>query len=269
MSLAQFLTQIGGALGGPPNPMGMGGMGGDQLETPFAMQQMQPQQAMQQKKPGGGLLSFLGKPDTRDALGQIGDYLLQANDMAPIYGPRKARREQERVGSLLGQYLGQGDEVLAQIMSADPQTGMALLKMKAEQQKGQEPDVTVIDGVAFDKRTGTPLFESPYDRIIPGPEGSFYRVPRMGLGRVVGGAQQPQQPAQPAPQGEDAAAPIIAQATRSKVITPEDYTAIQQSLGPNGRKAADQWRQQNGIQIGRVVNGKKYVQRNGEWYEAQ
>lgn len=52
--------------------------------------------------------------------------------------------------------------------------------------------LTVIDGVAFNSQ-GQPVFESPYDRIIPGPDGSFYRVPRVGFGRGGQGAQ---------PQGE-------------------------------------------------------------------
>lgn len=66
---------------------------------------------------------------------------------------------------------------------------------------------------------------------------------------------------------EDQAAPIIAQAQRSKVISPEDFAAIQQSLGPNGQEAARQWMQQNGIEIGKQVGGNTYVQRGGDWYE--
>lgn len=50
-------------------------------------------------------------------------------------------------------------------------------------------DLMQIDGVAIDKATGEPQFESPYDRIIPGPNGSFYRVPRIGIGR--GGMHTP------------------------------------------------------------------------------
>lgn len=131
MALAQFLGNLGSVIGGQA--------GNDMLETPFAMSSMEPQQAMQQKQPGGGLLSFLGRPGTRDALGQIGDYLLQANDMAPIYAPRKAERDRRMMGEKLAQYLGTGDEALMEILRTDPQTGMALLKMKNEQQKGRDP----------------------------------------------------------------------------------------------------------------------------------
>lgn len=73
-----------------------------------------------------------------------------------------------------------------------------------------------------------------------------------------------------APQGgatDQQAASIIADARQSKVITPEDFSRIQQALGPNGQQAAQRWMQENGIQIGKQINGKTYVQRGGEWYE--
>lgn len=130
MALAQYLGNMGSVF-----------QQADNLETPFAMASMEPgQAAMAPKKPGGGLLGFLGDSGVRDTLGQIGDYLLQANEMAPIYGPRKARREQEELGGMLGQYLGQGDEVLGEIMRRDPDTGLKLLKMRQDaQQKAQDP----------------------------------------------------------------------------------------------------------------------------------
>jgi hypothetical protein len=54
-----------------------------------------------------------------------------------------------------------------------------------------DEELVVIDGVAMGKQSGQPKFESPYDRVIPGPDGSFYTVPRHGYGR--GGQQGPQQ----------------------------------------------------------------------------
>ena len=83
----------------------------------------------------------------------------------------------------------------------------------------------------------------------------------------AGGQPAPQQPAQGGVT-EEQAAPIISQAMQSKFISPEDFAAIQQALGPNGREAALQWRKQNGIEIGKEIGGKRYVQRGGEWYEA-
>lgn len=88
------------------------------------------------------------------------------------------------------------------------------------------------------------------------------------LAQVGAGGQAPAaQPAQDAV-SEDQAAPIIQQAMTSKVIAPEDLARIQSSLGPNGQQAAQQWMKQQGIQVGKQIGGKTYVQRNGEWYEA-
>lgn len=54
----------------------------------------------------------------------------------------------------------------------------------------QKPDLVVIDGVAIDKRTGQPRFESPYPRIISGP-GGIYEAPRIGIGRGGTGTAPP------------------------------------------------------------------------------
>lgn len=79
----------------------------------------------------------------------------------------------------------------------------------------------------------------------------------------VGGA-----PAQPTSQpGEDQVAPIIQRGMQSKIISPEDLAVIEASQGPNGRAAARQWMQQQGIQVGKQIGGKTYVQRGGDWYE--
>lgn len=102
------------------------------------------------------------------------------------------------------------------------------------------------------------------------PEGGMLVNTRdpQALAQVGAGGQAPV--AQPAQGGvsEDQAAPIIQQAMQSKVIAPEDLARIQSSLGPNGQQAAQQWMQQQGIQVGKQIGGKTYVQRNGEWYEA-
>lgn len=98
------------------------------------------------------------------------------------------------------------------------------------------------------------------------PEGGMLVNTRdqAALAQVGAGGSAPQ-PA--AGVGEDQAAPIIQQAMQSKIISPEDFSAIQQSLGPNGQQAAQQWLRSQGIQIGKQINGKTYVQRGGEWYE--
>ncbi|OWQ98022.1 hypothetical protein [Sphingopyxis witflariensis] len=102
------------------------------------------------------------------------------------------------------------------------------------------------------------------------PEGGMLVNTRdpQALAQVGAGGPAPlQQPAQGGV-SEEQAAPIIQQAMTSKVIAPEDLARIQSSLGPNGQQAAQQWMRQQGIQVGKQIGGKTYVQRNGEWYEA-
>jgi hypothetical protein len=154
---------------------------GDQLEQmPFEMAMLEQQAPMGgQKRPGGGLLSFLGKSSTRDAMGQIGDYLLQANDMAPIYGPRKERADKRMIGDKLAQYLGTSDPILGEIARINPEAGMAMLKMRQEQQnrvaleqeqarlKASQPDISTINNrrVKIDPTTGESkvLYTAPQD----------------------------------------------------------------------------------------------------------
>lgn len=45
----------------------------------------------------------------------------------------------------------------------------------------------VIDDILVDADTGEPIAQSPYSRIIPGPDGSFYEQPRTGSIPVFGG----------------------------------------------------------------------------------
>jgi hypothetical protein len=59
--------------------------------------------------------------------------------MDPIYAPRKARSEQKQASDALAQYLGKFDPELADVMRFSPDAGMALLKIKNERQKGQDP----------------------------------------------------------------------------------------------------------------------------------
>lgn len=64
----------------------------------------------------------------------------------------------------------------------DPAMRSALIARAGLKDEGEKPDLVVIDGVAIDKRTGQPLFESPYPRIVSGP-GGIYEQPRIGIGR--------------------------------------------------------------------------------------
>ncbi len=88
------------------------------------------------------------------------------------------------------------DQLALQKLVIDQQNA-ATAAAKARYDMGK-PDLEVIDGVAIDKRTGKPQFESPYNRVIPGPNGSFFEQPRIGFG------------ATPAPGGAPTAAPVAA-----------------------------------------------------------
>lgn len=66
---------------------------------------------------------------------------------------------------------------------------------------------------------------------------------------------------------EDEAAAIIEQGQRDKIISPEDFARIEAALGPQGQGAARQWLRKQGIEVGKVIGGKRYVQRGGDWYE--
>lgn len=50
-----------------------------------------------------------------------------------------------------------------------------------------ERKLVQTDGVFFDQRTGEPVFESPYPKIVSGP-GGIYAQPRIGIGRGGQGA---------------------------------------------------------------------------------
>lgn len=135
------------------------------------------------------------------------------------------------------QHYGQRGVDLSPYRFEDRERGMVALGKMSEYLNSQPKHETVtIDGVVMDKNTGQPLFESPYDRIIAGPDGSFYRVPRMGIGRGGGMPQQAQpQPAQP-PAGPQVGA--VVQGYRFKGGNPNDRSSWEpvggQTAQPSG-----------------------------------
>lgn len=191
----------------------IGVMGGFQnmLADPRVMQGMQqqpqmqpqPQPQMQQESPAfqprklpGGFLNVLGR---------IGDIMAVMGGRNAVYQPWRDQRETQNA---FGQWAANPDDkgAFANFLSVDPGTAWKAYQQRQEgdmeRQKlalqgrkleldANNPDLVVIDGVAFDKRTGTPKFESPYTRIIPGAEGSFYEQPRIGYGRQPGTREAP------------------------------------------------------------------------------
>jgi hypothetical protein len=143
MAVSQFLGDVG-ALLGSPKASNLPGIAKQALEKnpgsgllDLSFSQQTPNRAAQlmgapQRQPGGGLLSFFGRPGTRDAMGQIGDYLLTSNDMQPIYGPHKARRDERMMSEKLAQYLGADDPALMEIIRGNSEVGFDMLKAKRE-----------------------------------------------------------------------------------------------------------------------------------------
>lgn len=94
------------------------------------------QQAIERpKKRGGGIGNFLGR---------LGDALLIANGVEPMYEPRQ---RQKRMGEALSQMFGD-NPMLAQIMRDDPETGLEIVKMM---KPGKEPEeITLMRMVGID-----------------------------------------------------------------------------------------------------------------------
>jgi hypothetical protein len=148
------------------------------------------------------------------------------------------------------------DDIVGQLAQADPELnkyrGRFDLRQSVIAQAGQAKE----------------LIEQQQPRYQVVPEGGMLVNTRDPAALAqVGAGGQPAAQGGPEP-GEDQVAPIIQRGMQSKIISPEDLAVIEASQGPNGRAAARQWMQQQGIQVGKQIGGKTYVQRGGEWYEA-
>lgn len=200
-------------LGGNPAPMGgaspgfAGGMFPNN-EPPFGIDEMgginqalAQNQSLAQNMPRPAPKQKLG---IGDIIGLLGDAVRGFKGQNAVYGPQmlSMRKEQAR-NQAFSNYLDDPEGTIRALFAAgDPEAALEL--MKAGQGEGftlsegqgrydsrgnliaqgpNKQETVEIDGVVFDKRTGQPLFESPYSRIIPGAEGSFYEQPRQGIGR--------------------------------------------------------------------------------------
>lgn len=178
-----------------PNALAIGNMGIMPGDTPMPRQR-------HPSRPPGTPGKFM------NALGMIGDALAMWRGGRPLYSMRlkeqQAQAKESAVDDALRNYLVDPEGAIAALMQIDPRMGIEFAT------KGQgEPftlsegqvrydsrgrpiagspklDTVEIDGVVFDKRTGQPLFESPYSKIIAGSEGSFFEQPRLGIGRGGG-----------------------------------------------------------------------------------
>lgn len=95
---------------------------------------LQRNQQMGQQRKGG---PFRQGGAVGNILGMIGDALLVNSGHAPIYAPRMQQKQEEerrhRLGTMLGNYLGNTDAALAELFAEDPDTALAIYKMKNAQ----------------------------------------------------------------------------------------------------------------------------------------
>jgi hypothetical protein len=119
------------------------------------------------------------------------------------------------------------DQLISMIESGDPAkikqaqgiAGFALANATGPDKIGstlealsnvQKGRTTTIDGILVNADTGEPIAQSPYPRIIPGPDGSFYEQPRasgiptFGGATVAPGQAAGQTPSSPTAQGRAA-----------------------------------------------------------------
>ena len=83
----------------------------------------------------------------------------------------------------------------------------------------KKPDVGELDGIVYDKKTGQPLYQSPYPRIVPGQNGSFYVQPRVGNIPTLGSGGTGPAPAQ-APAGATDATGAVSSTLSSVLPAP-------------------------------------------------
>lgn len=102
------------------------------------------------------------EPDPQDEYIQQG---LASND---------PKRQREALG-LLTYGLG---------VAVGPEHAASFLK---SQGMSKEPELGEVDGIVYDKKTGEALLQSPYPKVIPGENGSFFEIPRVSNIPVFGG----------------------------------------------------------------------------------
>lgn len=130
-------------LQGQPNMLGnlsLPDMSG--VQSDLNMMRAQDAAAMAPKHSGGGF---------KNVLGMLGDALLQANGHEPIYAPHK---KQQQLGESLAGYLGGDNPQLADILRADPSTGVALWNaMRKPDIPAEAQDFKYYQGLPADQRS--------------------------------------------------------------------------------------------------------------------
>lgn len=215
MAFLNFLPQLAQvlpALAGPSGFAGMQGLGGmdenGALPGPLPDYMGGINQALarnaqlgqQRQRAPGTPSKFM------NALGMIGDALAQWRGGQPLYSMRLRQNQedarQEQIRGALANYLDDPEGAMRALFQVDPMAGLEMMKGQQGEpftlsegqvrydSRGrpiagsQKRDVREIDGVLVDV-TNIPkeLWESPYPRVIPGPDGEFNIQPRIGIGR--------------------------------------------------------------------------------------
>lgn len=223
----------------------MGDFGSQPIGMPSDAQTHADLSAAVQNAPGvhRSIFAQLGDPHSslRHALGSflgnMGDAIVQAHGGQPLYAMRQQR---QRLGTAVANFLGPNSGFDA-IAKENPELAInlwsAMRKQNGEpftlgkdqarydanghlvaQGPAGAPDLTVIDGIAYDSRTGEPMFESPYPKVYEGPQGAIRTQPRIGLGHRPTQMASPTQPSPTAPQGQ--------------VVTPQGFANAMTGLPP-------------------------------------
>lgn len=129
------------AQGGQPDFSGVGPIAQPNMDRVQGSLDMLGSPAPDIRGGGGGFLSkFIGQPfsGVREVAGRLGDALLDANDMRPIYAPRQEEHRQRQVGEALAQFLGPD---FAEIARLDPNLAM---EARNKDQKYRADDLDMI-----------------------------------------------------------------------------------------------------------------------------
>ena len=126
------------------------------------------------------------------------------------------KKKKAKIGDILGSVIGHigdnlsGNNAYAQSVKsrADAEAAKAdyerklkdaqdwWYKQQEHEVKNKSPDTIEVDGIVLNKKTMQPVWESPYPKVIPGPDGSFYEIPRKGLGSAQPPGLPPSAPSQ-------------------------------------------------------------------------
>lgn len=224
----------------------LGDFGSQPIGMPDPAQQQADIHAMAPTLPNAthpGFFAQLGDPHSgvrhglADFLGNMGDFLLQANGHAPMYAPRK---QQQQLSAAVANFLGPNSG-LDEIARRDPNAAIQLwASMRKPELPADIQDFQYEQNLPPDKRVA-------FERFMQ------FRYPNMmspialnqGDQVIPSGGATPAASSAPTP---DAPA-ILKQATARGYVLPGEMQTLQQSLGPNGQGAMQGWLKQNSVRV--------------------